>query len=69
MAEAVAKIKAHQLLVVKEVCEVTRLSKSKVYQLLADGVLHRVRFPGCTKVLISAAEVQRVIDAAILVES
>lgn len=54
-----------RLLTVREACSVTRLSKSMLYRLLADGILHRVRLPGCNKVLIATDELQRYIDEGI----
>ncbi|HEY7308243.1 MAG TPA: helix-turn-helix domain-containing protein [Gemmataceae bacterium] len=48
-----------KLLTVREVCDATRLSKSMVYKLLDQGTLHRVRLPGCVKVLIAEAELKR----------
>ena len=50
-----------KLLTVKEAAEATRLSKSKIYELIYRGVLHPVRLPGCTKVLIAEAELQEYI--------
>jgi excisionase family DNA binding protein len=55
-------------LTVVEICAITPFSKSMVYKLLYDGVLHRVRFKGTSKVLVSADEVQKYIADA-LVES
>ena len=51
-----------KLLTVKEASAATRLSKSKIYQLLEQGILRRVRLPACAKVLISQAELQRYIS-------
>lgn len=53
------------LLTVKEACAATRLSKSKIYQLLDQGLLHRVRLPGCAKVLIAESELRRYIGTGI----
>jgi len=50
---------------VKEAATITRLSKSKIYQLLDQGVLRRVRLPACAKVLISEEELQRYIREGI----
>ena len=51
-----------KLMTVKEACAATRLSKSKIYQLLEQKILHRVRLPGCTKVLIAEAELKRYVQ-------
>ncbi len=51
-----------KLLTVKEAAAATRLSKSKIYQLLDQGILHRVRLPGCIKVLISETEIRKFIE-------
>jgi excisionase family DNA binding protein len=51
-----------RLLTVREVCKTTRLGKSTIYKLLEQGVLRRVRLPGCSKVLIAEAEVRRYIN-------
>lgn len=56
------------LLTVKEASAVTRLSKSKIYQLLYDGILRRVRLPSCNKVLISESELRRYIDEGMKAE-
>ena len=54
-----------KLLTVREVCDATRLSKSMVYKLLEQGLLHRVRLPGCAKVLIGEEELRRYIAAGL----
>jgi excisionase family DNA binding protein len=51
-----------KLLTVREASAATRLSKSKIYQLLEQRILQRVRLPGCAKVLISEAELRRYIS-------
>lgn len=50
---------------VKEAAAITCLSKSKVYQLIEQGILRRVRLPGCAKVLISEDELRRYIREGI----
>ncbi len=50
---------------VKEAATITRLSKSKIYQLLEQNILRRVRLPGCAKVLISEDELRRYIREGI----
>lgn len=54
-----------KLMTVREVCDATRLSKSMVYKLLDQGILHRVRLPGCTKVLIAQDELRRYVGSGI----
>lgn len=54
-----------KLFPVKEAAAATSLSKSMIYKLLDEGVLHRVRLPGCSKVLISEDELRRYIAAGI----
>ena len=51
------------LLTIKDVVALTRLSKSKVYQLKDAGVLTPVRLPGCGKVLFEPSEVRRFLAA------
>jgi excisionase family DNA binding protein len=51
-----------KLLTVKEASAATSLSKSKIYQLLYEKLLRRVRLPGCAKVLIAQSELQRYIN-------
>lgn len=53
------------LLTVREASAVTRLSKSKIYQLIDLGILHRVRLPGCSKVLIAQDELERYINEGV----
>jgi hypothetical protein len=47
------------LLTIKDVIAITRLSKSKAYQLIEDGVLKTVTIPGCAKKLVAPAELRR----------
>lgn len=54
-----------KLLTVKEACAATRLSKSMLYKLLEQGQLHRVRLPGCSKVLIAEGALRRFVEAGI----
>ncbi|MHB1422129.1 MAG: helix-turn-helix domain-containing protein [Gemmataceae bacterium] len=54
-----------KLLTVKEAATMTSLSKSMVYKLLDERVLRRVRLPGCSKVLISEAELRRFVEAGV----
>lgn len=54
-----------RLMTVREVCEATRLSKSMVYRLIEQGILHRVRLPGCVKVLIAEAELRRYVGEGV----
>jgi excisionase family DNA binding protein len=51
-----------KLMTIREVSEVTRLSKSMVHKLLDQSILHRVRLPGCTKVLIAEDELRRYVS-------
>jgi excisionase family DNA binding protein len=50
-----------KLLTVREAAELSRLSKSKIYQLFDQGVLRRLRLPGCAKVLLCEDELRRYI--------
>jgi len=54
-----------RLLTVKEASAATRLSKSKIYQLLERGILRRVRLPACAKVLIAESELRRYVEDGI----
>jgi excisionase family DNA binding protein len=54
-----------KLMTVREVCDATRLSKSMVYKLLEQGTLHRVRLPGCVKVLIAESELKRYVSEGV----
>jgi excisionase family DNA binding protein len=58
-------VDTRQLLVVKEVSQLTRLSKSMIYKLINEGILRRVKLPGCSKVLIDASEVQQYIEKGV----
>jgi len=48
---------------VRDVMAVTRLSRSKIYQLKDQGVLPSLKLPGCTKVLFDPADVRRYVEA------
>ena len=50
---------------VKEACAATRLSKTKLYELISKGLLRRVQLPGCKKVLIAHEELERFVDAGV----
>jgi excisionase family DNA binding protein len=50
------------LITVKEACALNRLSKSKIYQLLEQKVLRRVRLRSCNKVLLAESELRRYIE-------
>jgi excisionase family DNA binding protein len=54
-----------KLLTVKEASTATTLSKSKIYQLLDQKILRRVRLPGCAKVLIAEAELKRYVNEGV----
>lgn len=54
-----------KLLTIREVSEATRLSKAMVYKLIDQGILHRVRLPGCVKVLIAEDEIRRYITEGV----
>lgn len=54
-----------KLLTVREAAELSRLSKSKIYQLFDQGVLRRLRLPSCNKVLICEEELKQYIKAGI----
>jgi excisionase family DNA binding protein len=54
-----------KMLTVKEASTVSRLAKSTIYKLLDEGILHRLRLPGCNKVLIAEEELKRYIQEGI----
>jgi excisionase family DNA binding protein len=47
----------------KEVMEITRISKSKLYVLKDQGILPSVKLPGVSKVLFHRVDVQKFIEA------
>jgi excisionase family DNA binding protein len=51
------------LMTIRDVMELTRLSKAKVYQLKDRGILPAVRLPGCTKVLFHPEDVRGYLEA------
>jgi excisionase family DNA binding protein len=63
--EGVLTVVTKELMLVSEASTATRLSKAMIYKLLRIGRLRRVFLPGCRKVLIDAADVQRYIDEGI----
>jgi excisionase family DNA binding protein len=48
---------------VRDVMAVTRLSRSKVYQLKDQGLLPALKPSGCNKVLFDPADVRRYLEA------
>jgi excisionase family DNA binding protein len=51
------------LMTVKEVMALTRLSRSKIYQLKDQGILPAVKLAGCAKVLFAPDMVRYYLEA------
>jgi excisionase family DNA binding protein len=52
-----------RLLTVKDVVELTRLSKSTVYSLLQQRLLPGIQVPGCKRVLIDPEDLAKFLEA------
>ncbi len=50
-------------LTVREVSEITRLSRAKVYNLIAAGVLPSVQPPGCARKLVAPRDLKAYLQA------
>jgi excisionase family DNA binding protein len=55
-----------QFVTVGEAAKLAHLGKSTVYHLIHRGVLRRLRLPGCGRVLIPRAELERFIAEGVL---
>jgi excisionase family DNA binding protein len=49
---------------VKEFAEVSGISKSKIYELIAQGHLRTLSLPGCNRKLIHPSELARYLEAS-----
>ncbi len=50
------------LLTVTEICNLLKVSKTTVYDMISDGRLPRFNLPGVNKILVKQSEIERIIN-------
>ena len=50
------------LLTVTEICNLLKVSKTTVYDMISDGRLPRFNLPGVNKILVKQSDLERIIN-------
>jgi len=50
------------LLTVAEICNLLKVSKTTVYDMISDGRLPRFVLPGVNKILVKKSDIERIIN-------
>jgi len=50
------------LLTVAEICNLLKVSKTTVYDMISDGRLPRFNLPGVNKILVKKSDIERIIN-------
>ncbi len=50
------------LLTVTEICNLLKVSKTTVYDMISDGRLRRFVLPGVNKILVKKSEIERIMN-------
>jgi|TARA_Y100000401_G_C8249725_1_gene187470 excisionase family DNA binding protein len=50
------------LLTVAEICNLLKVSKTTVYDMISDGRLPRFVLPGVNKILVKRSDIERIIN-------
>jgi excisionase family DNA binding protein len=52
------------LLTVTEICNLLKVSKTTVYDMISDGRLPRFNLPGVNKILVKQSDIERIINGS-----